>query len=316
MHLQPQSPHSISMSTFQFPTAPTDQITQHSRLSQRKATPHPYPPASHLRSFPSAQSNADTCSTSNGLYNAYSQPGILISPTPIREYGLNSSKSFIPLLPPPSKRNPQLRSSASTYSLRSSRETGYNASPASFAPSFESGAHSTSNSSPSLRLSSSTSHLRKKKDHYYRSRQLSTISRSQCPSSPPPPVPALPTGFSESTSPQPQASTRSFSSGSVNGYSTAQHSAGGCPRRMIKRLERPDSLSPGKGYNRSSVYFNLNGSSGIRVKDILQRGAIVDSANDPAFPTHRWSTTRFAIHVSAVSLSLFLAYEYFSKLVE
>jgi len=146
---------------------------------------------------------------------------------------------------------------------------------------------------PMLRLSSSFSLLRR-----------ATTGLSRPSVNPVPPISDLsdlPANSTGRPSPRSRKGVPNFtSSGSSSPSSTYPSTYEERPRRerrLTRRLPRPENLTPGEGFDRcDAVYFNLNGTPGVRLRDLLERGVIVDDPDRPVFTMHKWRATLFAIH--------------------
>jgi hypothetical protein len=142
-----------------------------------------------------------------------------------------------------------------------------------------------------LRLSSSFSLLRR-----------ATTGLSRPSVNPVPPISDLPAHSTGRPSPRSRKGVPNFTSSGSSSPSSAYPSTyeerPRRERRLARRLPRPENLTPGEGFDRcDAVYFNLNGTPGVRLKDLLERGVIVDDPDRPVFTMHKWRATLFAIHV-------------------
>jgi hypothetical protein len=161
---------------------------------------------------------------------------------------------------------------------------------------------------PLLRLSSSVSLLRQATARLCRPRHVSTSIHSATSIVTPPPVPGLPspniTNMSSAKSRKgiPDFTSSCASSGSASPRPSTFEERLYTERRLGRRLPRPENLTPGEGFDRcDAVYFSLDSAPGVRLKDLLARGVIIDDPNRPVFTMHRWRSTLFAINASFLS---------------
>lgn len=86
-----------------------------------------------------------------------------------------------------------------------------------------------------------------------------------------------------------------FSQGGSWGGHQAQRSS--AERRMCLRLPRPQNLTPGH-CSGTAIYFNVKSVPGVRLRDVLYGGVLVDHSESIVFATSKRRHIYTAIHVS------------------